>query len=66
MRALGRGYSGYYSQRDAAAEEGSAVLPRYVAPLALKPFISDDLVSLLSEPIAYMPTGGNITSGAGK
>ena len=50
MQALGRGYSGYYSQRDAAAEEGSAVLPRYVAPLALKPFIPDELVALLSEP----------------
>lgn len=60
MRALGRGYSGYYSQRDAAADEGSAVLPRYVAPLALKPFIPDDLLSLLSEPIAYLPPGGKI------
>lgn len=64
MQALGRGYSGYYSQRDAAAEEGSAVLPRYVAPMALKPFIPNDLVTLLSEPIAYIPTGsGNVAKG---
>lgn len=56
MRALGRGYSGHYSQRDASAEvEGSAVLPRYMAPLALKPFIPNDLLDLLSEPIAYLP-----------
>ena len=58
MRALGRGYSGYYSQRDAAAGEGSAVLPRYVAPLALKPFITNELLSLLSQPIAYLPPEG--------
>ncbi len=58
MRALGRGYSGYYSQRDAADESGSAVLPRYVAPLALKPFIPNDLLSLLLKPIAYIPPGG--------
>lgn len=64
MRALGRGYSGYYSQRDAAAEQGSAVLPRYVAPMALKPFIPNDLLSLLSEPIAYIPPEGkNIYKG---
>jgi hypothetical protein len=58
MRALGRGYSGYYSQRDASTD-GSAVLPRYVAPLALKPFIPEDLLSLLSNPIAYLPPGGS-------
>lgn len=59
MRALGRGYSGYYSQRDAAADKGSAVLPRYVAPKALQAFIPNDLLALLSEPIAYMPPGGS-------
>lgn len=64
MRALGRGYSGYYSQRDATADEGSAVLPRYVAPLALKPFISKDLHDLLSNPIAYtLPEGSNTAKG---
>jgi hypothetical protein len=60
MRALERGYSGYYSQRDAAEEKGgSAVLPRYVAPKAIQPFIPNDLLALLSEPIAYMPPGGS-------
>jgi len=63
MRALGRGYSGYYSQRDAAAEKGYAVLPRYVAPKALKPFIPNDLMALLSEPIAYVPAGGTMAKG---
>jgi len=62
MAALGRGYSGYYSQRDAASEDGSAVLPRYVAPKALKPFISNDLSDLLSEPVAYIPPGGRTMS----
>lgn len=64
MRALGRGYSGYYSQRDAiaAAQEGSAVLPRYVAPLAVKPFISEDLKDLLLRPIAYVHPGSRIVA----
>lgn len=57
MRALGRGYSGYYSQRDAAAD-ASAVLPRYLAPAALRPYIPKDLMDLLSKPIAYVPPGG--------
>jgi hypothetical protein len=54
MRALGRGYSGYYSQRDAAGDP-SAVLPRYVAPVSLRPFITDELMSLLSKPVPYLP-----------
>src|SRR4051812_5308495 len=40
MAALGRVYSGYYSQRDASANPNSAVLPRYLAPAGLRPFIS--------------------------
>lgn len=58
LKALGRGYSGHYSQRDAASEE-TAVLPRYVAPLALKPFIPEELMDLLSKPIAYIPAVGS-------
>ena len=57
MAALGRGYSGYYSKRDAAADPSSAVLPRYLAPVGLKPFISDELVNLL-QPIPYIPPNG--------
>jgi hypothetical protein len=56
MTALGRGYSGYYSQRDAAADPGTAVLPRYLAPAVLKPFLSAELASL--QPIPYVPPGG--------
>ena len=37
LTALGRGYSGYYSQRDAAAKPGTAVPPRYLSPKALQP-----------------------------
>jgi hypothetical protein len=63
MRALGRGYSGYYSERDAAIEP-AAVLPRYLAPKALRPFISDELAALLSQPIAYQPpAGGTVHKG---
>ncbi len=54
MAALGRVYSGYYSQRDATAHPGSAVLPRYLAPAGLRPYISDELVNLL-QPIPYIP-----------
>ncbi len=63
MAALGRVYSGYYSKRDAAADPGSAVVPRYLAPAGLKPYISAELADLL-QPIAYItPTGGNIAKG---
>jgi hypothetical protein len=63
MAALGRVYSGYYSKRDAAADPGSAVVPRYLAPAGLKPYISADLADLL-QPIAYITaSGGNIAKG---
>lgn len=62
LSALGRGYSGYYSQRDAAAEPGTAVLPRYLAPKALKPFISEELENL--QIIPYIPpAGGTVAKG---
>jgi hypothetical protein len=54
MKALGRVYSGYYSKRDAAANPASAVLPRYLAPAGLRPYISDELINLL-RPIPYVP-----------
>lgn len=64
MRALARGYSGYYSQRDAAARPGSAVLPRYVSPAALRPFISKEVTDLLTAPIAYLqPEGATVSKG---
>jgi len=53
LAALGRGYSGYYYQRDANAETPSAVHPNYLGPAVLKEYISDDLTDLLSKPIAY-------------
>lgn len=63
MTALGRVYSGYYSQRDAAADPSSAVLPRYLAPAGLRPFISTELVELL-QPIPYIPPDGrNVAKG---
>jgi hypothetical protein len=54
LQALKRGYSGYYSQRDAAAPAGSAVPPRYLSPAFLRPFISEELKAL--QPIQLMPT----------
>lgn len=57
MAALGRVYSGYYSKRDATADPNSAVLPRYLDPVGLKPFISNELVDLL-KPIPYIPPNG--------
>lgn len=64
MRALGRGYSGYYSQRDAAAEPGSAILPRYVSPAALRPYIPQGLTESLSTPTPYLPPeGGTVAKG---
>jgi len=61
LQALGRGYSGYYSQRDAAAEPGTAVLPRYLAPKVLKPYISKDLENL--QLIPYTTPTGSLAKG---
>lgn len=55
LAGLGRSYSGYYSQRDAASKH-SAVYPRYLAPKVLKPFISSVLEDL--QIIPYIPPGG--------
>lgn len=57
LTVLGRGYSGYYSQRD--AESVTAVLPRYLAPKNLHPFVSEELRALLSTPIYYVPPRGS-------
>lgn len=61
LRALGRGYSGYYSQRDAAAPPGAAVPPRYLSPAFLRPFISKELAGL--QPIPYLTKAGGLAKG---
>jgi hypothetical protein len=64
MRAFGLQYSGFYSKRDNAADPASAVVPRYLSPARLKPFISDELMSLLSEPIPFtIPGGSGVSKG---
>jgi P63C domain len=64
LSALGRGYSGYYSQRDSNLESPSAVLPGYLAPAVLKEHIPDDLIDLLSKPVAYVaPGSGSVSKG---
>lgn len=67
LQALGRGYSGYYSKRDAAArangDKTPAILPRYVAPAVLRRFMSDELVATLTAPIAYKPLQGGVAHG---
>ena len=62
LTALGRGYSGYYSQRDAAAQPGTAVPPRYLSPKALQPFVSDELEKLQLVPYVS-PGGGTVAKG---
>ncbi len=62
LAALGRGYSGYYSQRDKKArKEGSAVLPQYLAPKALKPFIPKELEVL--QYVQYVSVSGGLAKG---
>jgi hypothetical protein len=61
LTALGRGYSGYYSQRDALAPSGSAVPPRYLSPAVLKPFIPHDLTDL--KLIPYLTPSGTLAKG---
>ena len=62
LTALGRGYSGYYSQRDAAAEPGTAVPPRYLSPKALQRFVSEELEELKLVPYVS-PGGGTVAKG---
>lgn len=62
MTALSRGYSGYYSQRDAAANPSAAVPPRYLAPAVLKPFMSEELSSLQLIPY-ILPGSGAVAKG---
>lgn len=61
LTALGRGYSGYYSKRDRTAEPGTAVLPRYLAPKVLTPYIPDDLLNL--QLIPYTTLSGSLAKG---
>jgi general stress protein YciG len=59
LTSLGRGYSGYYSQRDAATgDHGAAAMHRSVSPGVLRDFIPAALESMLAQPIAYKPPGG--------
>lgn len=65
LNALGRTYSGYYSQRDAAAGAADATaepIHRAVSPKALHAFIPADLATMLQNPIAYQVPGGNSVS----
>lgn len=59
LSALGRTYSGYYSQRDAAAAAGdsSKSTHRSVSPAVLSDFIPASLADMLAQPIAYLLPG---------
>lgn len=61
LSALGRGYSGYYSQRDALAPPGSAVPPRYLSPAVLRDFIPKELTDLQLTP--YLTPAGSLAKG---
>ncbi len=63
LSALGRGYSGYYSQRDAAGKSEATGIHRSVSPAVLHRYITPALQEMLSQPIAYQVAGG--TSGIG-
>lgn len=64
LSALGRTYSGYYSQRDAAAGDvdGSDPVHRSVSPAVLRRFIPAALAEMLAQPIAYIAPGSNTVS----
>ena len=61
LTALDRGYSGYYSQRD-AANPAAAAMPRYLAPKVLRPFISKELSDLQLIPYTT-PSSGTVAKG---
>lgn len=65
LSALGRGYSGYYSKRDAAAENiGVTPVHRSVSPAVLKHFVPAALDAMLAQPIAYQPpSAGGVSKG---
>lgn len=59
-RALGRGYGGADWRRD----DGGGNLPFFLAAKSLKPFISNDLLVLMREPIQYQHgKGGGLAHG---
>jgi hypothetical protein len=61
LSALGRGYSGYYSKRDALVLPGTAVPPRYLSPAVLRPFIPKELNDLQLTP--YLTPAGTLAKG---
>jgi hypothetical protein len=59
VNALGLYRSGaVHTRAKADAEEDGAQLPLFMAHKNLKPFIDDDLRSVLQEPVWYRPKGG--------
>lgn len=60
--AFGIKGSGAYWQKK-KTEENSALLPEYLSAKYLKPFISDDLMEILSKPIPYVNKQGVETEG---
>lgn len=62
LTALGRTYSGYYSQRDAAAGDGVEPIHRSVSPKVLHPFIPAELATMLQHPVAYRAPGSQAVS----
>lgn len=64
MRAVGMYYSGFIAkQHREASEEGSAVLPMFLAQKALKPFIANSIDPLQLTPISYRSKGGSAAKG---
>ncbi len=64
MNAVGMYYSGYIAkQHRDASEEGSAVLPIFLAQKAIKPFIPSALDPLQFTPISYRSMGGSVSKG---
>ncbi len=58
-RALGRGYGGNDWKQD---DSGAGKLPFFLAANSLKPFISEDLLPLVSRPIEYRHDKGGGTA----
>ena len=63
-RALGRGHGGSDWRNQEDAESAGGKLPFYLTANTLKPFISNDLLVLVTNPISYRQTQGGARRGA--
>ncbi|AMR80251.1 hypothetical protein A2G96_07810 [Cupriavidus nantongensis] len=62
-KALGRSYGGSDWSRQESDSDGGGKLPFFLSSKAINPFISNDLLLLVTDPILYRGAGGGVAHG---